>query len=154
MVYFFSLFFTFLLILSFFKDILRQVSAVFPAMIYVWFRCFKENISKVLDTLVFSKFVPTYRCTNKNNYSTAVDMSRNLFFECKTLFRFRDAGMGVHYGGTSPLPFERRWKEGTGALTYQYHKQFHDSSRSVWNKFIATIRAHLKFRMVFYNFCY
>jgi len=52
-VYFFSLFFTFLFIFSFFKDILRQVSAVFPAMIYVWFRCFKENISKVLDTLLF-----------------------------------------------------------------------------------------------------
>ena len=36
----------------------------------------------------------------------------------------------------------------------QYHKQFHDLSRSTWNKFIAAIRAHIKFRMVFYNFCY
>jgi len=32
---------------------LRQVSAVFPAMIYVWFRHFKENLSKLLDTLLF-----------------------------------------------------------------------------------------------------
>ena len=44
---FFGLFFVF------FKDILRQVSAVFPAMIYVWFRRFKENLSKLLDSLLF-----------------------------------------------------------------------------------------------------
>jgi len=36
------------------------------------------------------------------------------------LIRFsRDAGKGVHYGGTSPLTFKNA---GTGALTYQYHK--------------------------------
>jgi len=34
----------------------------------------------------------------------------------------RDAGTGVHYGGTAPLPFERGGNGGTGALTYQYHK--------------------------------
>ena len=34
----------------------------------------------------------------------------------------RDAGTGVHYGGTSPLTFERRGNEGTGDLTHQYHQ--------------------------------
>jgi len=29
----------------------------------------------------------------------------------------RDAGTGVHYGGTAPLPFERGGNGGTGALT-------------------------------------
>ena len=45
--------FIFCLFLFFFEDILRQVSAVFPAMIYVWFRRFKENRSKLLDCLLF-----------------------------------------------------------------------------------------------------
>ena len=49
------------------------------------------------------------------------------------------------------------WKgkqRGTGALKLQYHKKFYDLSRSTWNKFIEAIRAHIKFRMVFYTFCY
>jgi len=33
--------------------------------------------------------------------------------------RSRDAGTGVHYGGTAPLPSERGCNGGTGALTYQ-----------------------------------
>jgi len=47
-------FFIFWFIFIFFKDVLRQVSAVFPAMIYVWFWRLKENLSKLLDRLVFS----------------------------------------------------------------------------------------------------
>jgi len=34
----------------------------------------------------------------------------------------RDAGMGLYYGGSAPLTFERGGNGGTGALTYQYHK--------------------------------
>ena len=54
-VYFFSLIFLFFgLFLVLFEDILRQVSAVFTVMIYVWLRRFKENLSKILDSLLFS----------------------------------------------------------------------------------------------------
>jgi len=66
----------------------------------------------------------------------------------------RDAGTGVQYGGTATPAL---WKGGngdTGALTQQYHKYFHYLSKSTWNKFIAAIRAHIKFRMVFHDFCY
>jgi len=49
----YSLFFIFWFVFSFFKDVLRQVSTVFPAMIYVWFRRFKENLRKRLDSLLF-----------------------------------------------------------------------------------------------------
>jgi len=31
---------------------------------------------------------------------------------------------------------------------------FNDISRSASNKFIAAIRVHIKFRMVFYHFCH
>jgi len=61
---------------------------------------------------------------------------------------------GCITGALPPLPFERCGNGGTGAFTYQHHKQFHDLSRSMWSKPIAAIRAHLKFRMVFYTFCY
>jgi len=65
----------------------------------------------------------------------------------------RDDGTGMHYGGTAPPALWKGGNEDIGAHTYQYRMEFHDLSRSIWNKFIAAIRAHLKFGMVFYNFC-
>jgi len=35
----------------------------------------------------------------------------------KSIVSVRDAGTGVHYDGTAPLPFERGGNGGTGALT-------------------------------------
>jgi len=86
-------------VFSFFKDVLRQASAVFPAMMYVWFWRFKETLSNLLDSFVFSnKFVLTYRCTNKSKYSTTVHMSRSWFFECKTLFRLWNWNFDKRHG--------------------------------------------------------
>jgi len=63
-VYVVSLFFIFWLVFSFLKVVLRQVSAVFPALICVWFRRFKENPSKHLDTRLFLTTV----CSNISLY--------------------------------------------------------------------------------------
>jgi len=52
-VYFIVYFLIFWFIFSFFEDVLRQVSAVFPGMIYVWFWRFKENLSKLYYSHLF-----------------------------------------------------------------------------------------------------
>jgi len=50
LIFTFSLFFYFF---SFFKDVLHQVTAVFPAIIYVGVWCSKENPGKLLHSLSF-----------------------------------------------------------------------------------------------------
>ena len=43
-------------------------------------------------------------------------------FSTMRRLKTRDAGTGLHYGGTAPLTFERGGNGDTGALTFQYHK--------------------------------
>jgi len=47
--------------------------------------------------------------------------TKNHCIICKTRLT-RDAGTGVHYGGTVPPDLWKGGNGGTGALTYQYHK--------------------------------
>jgi len=42
----------------------------------------------------------------------------------------RDAGTGVHYGGTAPLPIERGATGAQVPLHNRFHMQLHDLSRS------------------------
>ena len=53
----------------------------------------------------------------------------------------RDAGTGVN-DEALPFVFWKGEKQGTHALTQQYHKQLHDLSRSTWKEFIAANCAH------------
>jgi len=47
----------------------------------------------------------------------------------------------------------KREQQARRCLFITESQEFYGFSRSTWNKFIATIRAPIKFRMVFYNFC-
>jgi len=99
--YFFSLFLYFWFVFSFFKDVLRRVSTVFPAMIYVWFRRFKENLSKLLDSLLLLATVCSKISLYQQEqilYNRWHVMYRSWFFECKTLFRLWNVNFDKKHG--------------------------------------------------------
>jgi len=92
-VYFIVYFLIFWFIFSFFEDVLRQVSAVFPGMIYVWFWRFKENLSKLYYSHLFwarvcpyiTLFVPTRTSILQPLTGHVVDFSNaRPYFGCET----------------------------------------------------------------------
>jgi len=74
---------------------------VFPTMIYVWFRRFKENLSKLLDSLLFLATVCSKISLYQREqvlYNRWHVMYWSWFFECKTLFRLWNLNFDERHG--------------------------------------------------------
>jgi len=70
-------------------------------MIYVWFRRFKENLSKLLDSLLFLATVCSkiLLCQQEQVlYNRWHVMYWSWFFECKTLFRLWNLNFDERHG--------------------------------------------------------